>query len=98
MTHMHHLQGWTGVFIGIVALGAAAGAQLAASDTQTILIVGGEIIVSCITGFCLVKVAQLKTHINSRMDELLTLTKASAHAQGVKEGREQQKNENENDN
>ena len=44
MTHMHHLQGWTGVFIGIVALGAAAGAQLAASDTQTILIVGGEII------------------------------------------------------
>jgi len=57
------------------------------SNEQTLITVIGEIAVACISGFCLIKVAQLKTHINSRMDELLKLTKENAHAEGMVEGK-----------
>jgi hypothetical protein len=56
------------------------------STTQAIIVVIGEILIACISGYCLIKVAQLKTHINSRMDELLDLTRKSARAEGMIEG------------
>ena len=93
--HGNYLHGWTGVLLGVGTLGAATFEQLAQNNEQTLLIVGGEVVVACITGYCLVKVAQLKQHINSRMDELLDLTRASSRAEGVIEGRAQQKKEHE---
>lgn len=91
IAHTNFLHGWTGVFIGVTAISATAAEQIAVNNSQTLLTVLGEIIVAIISGFCLIKVAQLKTHINSRMDELLNLTRAAARAEGVVQGMAQQK-------
>ena len=53
----------------------------------------GSIVVAIITGLCLIKVAQLKTHINSRMDDLLKLTSDSSFAKGKLEGESDKRNE-----
>lgn len=55
--------------------------------TSSEILAIGSVATACITGFCLIKVAQLKSHINSRMDELLDLTKKVAHAEGVADER-----------
>jgi len=51
----------------------------------------GQILVAIITGFCLIKVAQLKSHINSRMDDLLRLTTDASFAKGKLQGEAEQK-------
>jgi hypothetical protein len=51
----------------------------------------GQILVAIITGFCLIKVAQLKSHINSRMDDLLRLTTDASFAKGKLQGEADQK-------
>ena len=66
--------------------GAIANELLPPNSGQVILTELGQIVIACISGYCLVKVAQLKTHINSRMDELLKLTGDMARAEGVIEG------------
>lgn len=96
--HAHIFHGCKMVFVGVIALGAAAVGQLVANNEQTVLTVIGEIITASITGYCVVKVAQLKTHINSRMDQLIELTRVSSKAEGVIEGRAQQKQEHKNEN
>jgi hypothetical protein len=80
------------LIIGAIA-GAVAVEQLATNYTQTFITVAGEIAIACISGYCLIKVAQLKSHINSRMDELLMLTKKDAHAEGVIEGKRKERAE-----
>ena len=59
--------------------------------SSSLISVLGEVAIAIISGFCLVKVAQLKSHINSRMDELLSLTRSQAKAEGVIEGVRDQK-------
>jgi hypothetical protein len=73
------------VIAAVTVLGAAL-EEIGFSNRQTIVLVIGQIIVAVITGYCLVKVAQLKTHIKSRMDDLLKLTKEASMAAGVIEG------------
>ena len=70
---------------------AVAVEQLATTYTQTFITVMGEIAIACISGYCLIKVAQLKQHINSRMDDLLKLTKDAAKAEGVIEGKREER-------
>jgi predicted Holliday junction resolvase-like endonuclease len=53
----------------------------------TILVVFGQVIVAAIAGYSAVKIAQLKSHVNSRMDELLELNRRFSRAEGVVEGR-----------
>lgn len=76
-------------------LGATVGGvvieRIATTYAQTLITVCGEILIACITGYCLIKVTQLKQHINSRMDELLRLTKDSARAEGVIEGKKEER-------
>ena len=55
--------------------------------TQTLTTALGQIIIACITGYCLFKVSQLKSHINSRMDQLLDLTRSEGRVEGRSEGR-----------
>ena len=78
------------LIIGAIA-GAVAVEQMATNYTQTFITVLGEIAIACISGYCLIKVAQLKSHINSRMDELIELTKKDAHAEGVIEGKQKER-------
>jgi hypothetical protein len=54
--------------------------------SSTVLEVSGQVVVACISGFCLFKVAQLKSHINSRMDDLLALTAKAAYQDGKADG------------
>ena len=53
----------------------------------TVFVVAGQIVVAGIAGYSAVKIAQLKTHVNSRMDELLDLNRRYSRAEGVMEGR-----------
>ena len=53
----------------------------------------GSIVIAIITGLCLIKVAQLKSHINSRMDDLLKLTSDASFAKGKLEGESDKRNE-----
>jgi len=78
----------TSLLFGAVGAGGILLMESATSYPQTFIVVIGEIIVACITGYCLIKVAQLKTHINSRMDELLELTAKNAKAEGIVEGKQ----------
>lgn len=66
----------------LILLGAA---DVAGVNT-TIILVCGQIIVATISGFCLIKVSQLKSHVNSRMDQLLKLTSEAGFAKGKTEG------------
>lgn len=77
----------TGELVAATGIGSAILLAQVASYGQTIITVSGEILIACITGYCLVKVGQLKTHINSRMDELIKLTEERAHASGIIEGK-----------
>lgn len=61
--------------------------------TSTALLVSGQVVVALISGYCLVKVSQLKSHINSRMDELLKLTSEAGFAKGKIEGKQDQKDQ-----
>jgi len=58
---------------------------------EIIIPVVGQVLVAIITGFCLIKVAQLKSHINSRMDDLLRLTTDASFAKGKLQGEAEQK-------
>ena len=75
------------ICVATIGIFGVALAEVVQTYTQTVITVFGEIVIACITGYCLIKVAQLKDHINSRMDELLKLTKAASKAEGVIEGR-----------
>ena len=54
---------------------------------QTIIIVIGQIVVACIVAYSTIKIAQLKSHINSRMDNLLKITSDSEFAKGKLAGK-----------
>jgi hypothetical protein len=83
----------TVLLFGTACSGGVMLMEAATTYTQTFTIVSGEIIVACITGFCLVKVGQLKSHINSRMDELLRLTAETSRAAGIIEGKTKERAE-----
>jgi hypothetical protein len=66
------------------------------TDTSTIKAVIEAIagvIIAIISAYNAIKTAQLKNHINSRMDELLKLTQDAAHAKGIIEGKETEKSD-----
>jgi hypothetical protein len=85
--HLELITNRTGELVAATGIGSAILMAQVASYGQTIITVSGEILIACITGYCLVKVGQLKTHINSRMDELLKLTANAARAEGMIEGK-----------
>lgn len=65
-------------------------AEITTIGATTVLVIG-EVIAAAISGYCLIKVAQLKSHINSRMDDLLKLTSESEFAKGKIQGKREQK-------
>lgn len=54
---------------------------------------GSAIGLAAIGAFHAIKLAQLKDHINSRMDEMIRVVKAEAHAVGKLEGKAEQREE-----
>jgi len=60
---------------------------------STGILVMGNVLIAIISGYSLVKVAQLKHHINSRMDQLLKTTSESEFAKGKIQGKIDNQNE-----
>lgn len=65
------------------------------SDALLLGIIGGGVtlVVTFSTLFVNYKIQKIHKQINSRMDELLALNKASSRAQGNLEGREEERKE-----
>lgn len=63
------------------------------SIAETIINQSAGILTAIVGAYGVYKIAQLKSHVNSRMTEMIDVVKTAAHAVGKLEGKAEQKEE-----